>query len=108
MWELYVKFLNRVARLGSSYPTIIDLDVFSVYYEALLLGQPPLRSIYPGTQITLEHLKGPEVMRSNLYPIHQSLRQNPQHRKEYSFSFFSTENSRSSQHRKVNNNTQRS
>ena len=55
MWELYVKFLNRVARLGSSYPTIIDLDVFSVYYEALLLGQPPLRSIYPGTQITLEH-----------------------------------------------------
>ena len=79
-----------------------------MYYEVLLLGQPPLGSIDPGTQITLEHLKGPEVMRSNLHLIHQSPRQNPQHRKEYSFSFFSTENSRSSQHGKVNTNTQRS
>lgn len=74
MWELYIKFLNRVASLGSGYPTIIDLDVFSVYYESLLLGQPPLGSIDPGTQITLEHLKGPEVMRSNLHPIRQSPR----------------------------------
>ena len=56
MWELYVKFLNRFASLGSSYLTITDLDVFSVYYESLLLGQSPLGSIDPGTQITLEHL----------------------------------------------------
>ena len=36
MWELYVKFLNRVASLGSSYLTITDLDVFSImnhYYS---------------------------------------------------------------------------
>lgn len=38
VWELYIKCLNRVSSLGSSCST--RTDVFSIYYESVILGQP--------------------------------------------------------------------
>lgn len=76
MWKLYIKFLNRVSSLESSYATVIVIDEFCVSYESVLPRQPFV------CQRNSDYLRTPklkelEVMQASLNPIHWSLLQYP-------------------------------
>lgn len=76
MWKLYIKFLNRVSSLESSYATVIVIDEFCVSYESVLSRQPFVCQRNSDYLRTPE-LKELEVMQASLNPIHWSLLQYP-------------------------------